>query len=183
MVSKDAIVINHADWDRVRENLKNFPPVFKRELRRNIKIATTRAAEQVRQELALPSPGGGPDNTGGRAALIAGTRVSVSFRNAGVTAAIVTSSSRLPAKHKGLLKVYNMATFRHPVFESNTHATTRKVTAKTDGKRVKALQSARWVEQSGRPYFGKVISKEMRGAAVIAIQAALQEAMLATGAK
>jgi hypothetical protein len=183
MVSKDSIVIDHSDWLRVQEKLKSFAPTFKRDLRRNIKVATEGAAQKVRETLALPSPGGGPDNTGGRAALIAATRISVSFRASSVSAAIVTSSSKLPDKHKGLLKVYNKASFRHPVFETNAHAVIRKATAKTDGKRVKALRSAEWVVQEGRPYFGKVISAEMHKTAVVAIRAALQEAMLATGAK
>ena len=183
MVSKDAIVINHSDWDRVRENLNNFPPTFKRDLRRNIKIAAEAATQSVRDTLALPSPGGGPDDTGGRAALIAATRVSISFRNASVNASVVTSSSRLKDAHKGLLKVYNMESFRHPVFETNAHAGSRKEAAKTSGKRVKALASAAWVTQEGRPYFGKVISAEMRKTAVVSIREALQAAMLATGAK
>jgi hypothetical protein len=183
MAAKESIVIDHSDWSRVQENLKQFAPTFKRELRRNIKVASESAAQKVRETLALPSPGGGPDNTGGRAALIAATRVSVSFRAASVSAAVVTSSSRLPDKHKGLLKVYNMASFRHPVFESGSHAVRRKSTGKTDGKRVKALLAPEWVEQKGRPYFGKILTGALRETAVIAIRLALQEAISATGAK
>jgi hypothetical protein len=179
VVSKDAIVINHADWDRVRSNLGAFTPAFRRDLRQRIKHAAEDASQSVRDTLALPSPGGGPDNTGGRAALIAATRVSVTFGKNGVRAAIVTSSDQLPEKHKGLLKVYNMEFFRHPVFETEDQHSLRSL----GFTHLKPAEKANWVEQQGRPYFGRVLTKQLQKTAVIEIRAALQTAMLATGAK
>lgn len=180
MPSKDSIVIDHSDWDRIRSNLGAFTPAFRRDLRRRIKGAAEAASQSVRETLALPSPGGGPDDTGGRAALIAATRVSVTFGKSAVRAAIVTSSSKLPDKHKGLLKVYNMESFRHPVFETQDQYSLRRAGFR---RSLKPSERAAWVEQKGRPYFGSVITKSMAKLAVIEIRAALQEAMLATGAK
>ena len=109
----------------------------------------------------MSSPGGGDNSGEGRAALIAATKVSVSFSRRAAGAKIVTGSSKLSAAHKGLLNVYNKKSFRHPVYGNK----------------------AVWVEQQGRPYFGSAITQAMNHAVVEEIWSALDDATRAIGAR
>lgn len=154
------VVIDPAEWYRFKKDLDKFDPAITRALRKRIRNAGDTAAEKVREELEKSSPAGGPDSGAGRAALIAATKVSISFGKRSAGTRIVTSSSKLPAEHKGLLNVYNKTSVRHPVWGN---------------KRV-------WVNQEGRPYFGKVIEKALNKEIVDEIRGALDDAMAAIGA-
>jgi hypothetical protein len=162
-----SVVIDPEQWYRFKQDLDKFDPALARSLRRRIKAAGDTAAKKVQAELGMPSPAGGPDDGAGRRALIAATRVSVSFSKRSSGARIVTSGSGLPAGHEGLLKVYNKATFRHPVYP-------REGMARSDWT---------WVNQKGRPYFGSVILKAMNEAVAQEIFDAVDDAVRAIGAR
>lgn len=154
------VVIDPAEWYRLKQELDKFDPELARQLRRRIKHAGDKAAQAVRAKLAEPSPDGGPDPGYGRAAIAAATKVTVSFAKRAAGTRIVSSASRLPPQHKGLLNVYNKETFRHPVFGNRNE----------------------WVEQKGRPYFGAVITKMITRETLIEIRAALDYATQQIGA-
>lgn len=155
------VVIDPTEWYRLKKSLDEFDPSLARALRKRIKNAGAIAAERVKEELAKESPAGGDSDGKGRAALAAATRVSVSFGKRAAGTRITTSASGLPAEHKGLLNVYNKATFRHPVFGNDNN----------------------WVAQQGRPYFGAVISQMINRELTAEVRAALDEAVRAIGAK
>jgi hypothetical protein len=122
----------------------------------------------VKKKLEDPPPSGGgysayslmPSVVGIRAALIAGTRDSVSFTAKSAGVRIVTSGAGL-GEHIGMLKAYNKGSFRHPVF-GNTSL---------------------WVEQLGNPYFDKVIETDrVQGEMMIQIRESLDSAVAAIGA-
>lgn len=154
------VVIDPAEWYRLNQELKAFDPALSRALRKNIRAAGQKAVDAVKETLAMPTPEGTPEGPG-RAALIAATRVSVSFGKRAAGAKITTSGSALGAAHAGLLKVYNLASFRHPVFGN------------TDN----------WVEQQGRPYFDKPIQDALDKELYKQIDAALDEAVRAIGGR
>lgn len=162
-----SVVIDSGEWYKLKQDLDKFDPALARSLRRRIKNAGDVAAKKVRETLAESSPDGGPDTMRGRGALIAATRVSVSFSQRQAGARIVTSGRGLPAGHEGLLKVYNKATFRHPVYP-------RQGTSRGDWT---------WINQKGRPYFGSVIIKAMNEAVANEIFEAIDDATRAIGAK
>lgn len=155
------IVIDPQEWFRLKQDLDAFDPALARALRKRIKNAGQVAADEVKKTLALPSPGGGDDSGEGRAALIAATRLTVSFGKRTAGAKIVTGSSRLSAAHKGLVNVYNKKTFRHPVFGNKDN----------------------WVPQQGRPYFRSSIYKALDRVMVREVRAALDEAVNAIGGR
>ena len=156
-----SVVIDPQEWFRLKKELDAFDPSLAKALRTRIRNAGKVAAGEVKKTLAMSSPGGGTDDGSSRAALIAATRVSVSFAKKAAGARIVTGSTRLAAKNKGLLNVYNKKTFRHPVFGDKSN----------------------WVAQKGRPYFGTVIRKALDQALVKEVGSALDEAMAAIGAR
>ena len=155
------VVIDPAEWFRFKQQLDQFDPAITRALRKRIRKAGNVGAEAVRKTLRMSSPGGGDNSGEGRAALIAATKVSVSFSRRAAGAKIVTGSSKLSAAHKGLLNVYNKKSFRHPVYGNK----------------------AVWVEQQGRPYFGSAITQAMNHAVVEEIWSALDDATRAIGAR
>lgn len=147
--------IDPGEWYRFAAEAKRFDPALMTSLRKRIRGVGQDAVEKVKETLALPSPSGGSSGgTGARAELISGTRMALSFsaRSAGVRI-------RTASKKDQWAPTYNKANFRHPVF-GNDNA---------------------WVQQQGRPYFGKVIKpiadKEMLGA----IRAAFDDAIRAMG--
>lgn len=156
-----AVTIDPQEWFRFKTELDRFDPALAKALRKRIKNAGMTAANEVKKTLAMSSPGGGVDDGASRAALIAATRVTVSFAKKSAGAKITTGSSKLAAEHKGLLNVYNMKTFRHPVFGDKEQ----------------------WVQQEGRPYFGAVIQKALDESLVKEVRAALDEAAFAIGAR
>ena len=146
------VVIDPKVWNRLADDLKSYDKKLYAAMRKRIRNAGNIAVEKVRDELDKPAPSGGGSSVGGRAALAAGTKASLSFaaRTAGVK--ITTSSSRLPAEHKGLLGSYNKPNWRHPVYGGNA-----------------------WVSQEGRPYFGKVIGKALTKEILDEIQSAIDD--------
>ena len=155
------VTIDPQEWFRFKAELDRFDPSLAKALRRRIRNAGMTSAEEVKKTLAMGSPDGGPDDGSSRAALIAATRVSVSFAKRAAGAKITTGSSKLAAEHKGLLNVYNMKTFRHPLFGDKE----------------------KWIQQQGRPYFGSVIQKALDEALITEVRAALDEAAFAIGAR
>ena len=154
------IVIDPAEWYRFKKELDNFDPAITRALRKRIRNAGNIAATAVKKALREATPDGtsmGP----GRQALIDATKVSISFGKRSAGTRIVTSASKLPAEHKGLLNVYNKTAFRHPLFGNKDY----------------------WQNQRGRPYFGASIQKVMGTAITDEIRAALDDAVKAIGGK
>lgn len=161
------VVIDPAEWYRLKKELDAFDPALARALRKRIKNAGQVAADAVKDTLKLPSPDGGPDVGHGRQALIEATKVSVSFAKRAAGASVVTTSNRLPEPHKSLLMVYNKRNkFRHPVFAEGENR-----------------DQWTWVEQQGRPYFADPIYKALDEALVNEVRAALDEATRAIGAR
>ncbi|MDM4761883.1 hypothetical protein QT381_02550 [Galbitalea sp. SE-J8] len=149
-----SIRIDPMEWAKLKADLDRFDPGLARSMRRRIKQAGMVAANRVRRELELDSPGGGADTHEGRDALIRATSVSVSFGKRMAGARVVTSDRLLDDKHKGLMKVYNLDTFRHPVFGDREE----------------------WVTQKGRPYFGAVIRKALDREVYAQIQSIFDDA-------
>lgn len=151
--------LDTSEWSALRVRLKEFDPALQRALRIRLVAAGNDAADAVKNALNQPTPEGNPDGPG-RDALMAGTRVQVSFsaRSAGVK--IITSASHLPGGHAALLKLYNTASFRHPVFGTNT-----------------------WVGEQGNPYFEVPIERTVGVTMYREIDAALDEAIAAIGGR
>lgn len=157
------VVIDPAEWHRLKQELDRFDPALAKALRQRIRNAGMVAADAVKASLSKPSPSGGssPMDPEVRAQLIAATRVSVSFGKKAAGAKIITGSNRLSTENKNLLKAYNKKLFRHPVFGDKE----------------------KWVAQEGRPYFGSVIQAALDRALIKEIQAALADASAAIGAR
>jgi hypothetical protein len=143
---------------------KRDADAFDKAIIRDLKKAVKRIAERgVAAETAAlreTPPTGGSMDVGSRDAVIRGTRVSFSFANRSAGARIVSAATRLDVDHKGFLRAYNTRSFRHKVF----------------GRDV-------WVSQTGRPYFAEAIAPALDRVAVAEIEAALEAAMRAMGAK
>lgn len=146
------VTVDPKVWNRLADDLKAYDKKLYTALRKRIRAAGNVAVEKVQAELGKPAPSGGGSSVGGRAALAAGTRASLSFaaRTAGVK--ITTSGRGLPAEHKGLLGSYNKPNWRHPVYGTDA-----------------------WVSQEGRPYFGKVIGKALNKEILDEIQSAIDD--------
>lgn len=145
------------------------------QLRRRLRDAGRIGVERVIKTLGMPSPDGGPDDGKSRAMLAAATKVTVSFRGKKGVVKIATSDRFLPAENKGLLKVYNLEKFRHPVFERADQLRRRREQSVVH----KVFKSTRadWVEQKGNPYMGKEFMKAMRKETIVEINAALRDAV------
>jgi len=152
------VVIDPEVWYKLKADLDAFDPKLTKTLRKRIRNAGDIAAGEVKKTLREPTPAG-TSSGDGRDALIAATRVAVSFskRSAGVK--ITTGSSRLDADHKGLLNVYNKKSFRHPVYGDKSV----------------------YVTQQGRPYFGASIMRVMNTDILDEIQAAVDDALTQIG--
>lgn len=155
-----SVQIDPYEWAKLKVQLDAFDPALARALRRKIKSAGDRAVGKVQARLRLSAPSGGPNTGRGRAALIAATRVSVSFSKRQAGAKIVTSAKGLPERHSALPKVYNKSSFRHPVYGDRDT----------------------WVTQQGRPYFGSVIAGEIRSYIAQDIHDSIDDALRAIGA-
>lgn len=126
--------IQSSDFRAAAASAKGADKAIIRELRRGIRMAGDDAVRDVKAAIG-EVPSSGRYSTGVRAALQAGTRVSISTaspRSAGVR--IVTDPRRLPVGKRVLAKSMNLQSFRHPVYGKDE-----------------------WVDQPGRPYFGAVI--------------------------
>ena len=129
-------VVRSEDFHRLFLATRDADRVLYRQLRAALRDAGKPIVSDVKRAIAA-IPSSGRYHSGVRAALIAGTRVSISAsqRSAGIK--IVTSPSRLPAGKKPLAKAMNKPAFRHPVFGGG------------------------WAVQSGNPYFDQVISRHV----------------------
>lgn len=92
-------------------------------MRKALKESADLAVEGVRREVlsgipARMKPGPRSRSTGLRADIAKATRASLlaGSDKGGGSVKIVAADSRLAARHKGMAKGYNAATFRHPVF-------------------------------------------------------------------
>lgn len=155
------VVIDPSEWYRLKKELDSFDPELARALRRRIRNAGALAVDAVKAKLGEPAPGGGDDSVGGRAALAAATRMTVSFGKRSAGTRVVTSASKLPAEHKGLLNVYAKKQFRHPLFGDKNH----------------------WYPEAGNPYFRPVIYKLIDSTIKEEIRAALDDAVRAIGGR
>jgi hypothetical protein len=146
-----------------------FDPGQFRALMAAIKAFDAKLATKVRRELrragddavadikATVQSGPGSGRVGIRAGIAAGTKTTVATSKSAQGVRISSSSSALPAGHKPMLRAYNKAEFRHPVYGRDT-----------------------WVSQSGRPFFGVVIKRHeeaMRAAVLAALGDAVKEIM------
>lgn len=132
------ITVSAPDFAKLSAELKTADKKIQAEMRKSIRKSGESAVRDVREAIGnIPSSGG--SGTGVRAALAAGTTVSISARGRSAGASIRTSPSRLPPGKRPLAKAFNLPWFRHPVFGS-----------------------AGWVNQPGNPYFGAVIGKHYR---------------------
>jgi len=154
------VTIRAEDWYKVAAELRYFDPALLKTLRKRLRDTGKLGVESVRKMLGMGSPDTGPDRGRMRSLLAAGTRVAVSFAKSGGSVKVVTSPSKLPDAHQAIHAAYNMHSWRHPVFGSDT-----------------------WDAQQGRPYFyGAVMGagyKEMRKG----IEAAIDDAVRAMGAR
>jgi hypothetical protein len=150
------VVIDPKAWHQLAGELKAYDKKLYAAMRKRIREAGNIAVEKVRDELAKSPPSGGGSSIGGRAALAAGTKASLSFAARAAGVKITTSSRNLPAEHKGLLGSYNKKSWRHPVHGGDA-----------------------WVSQEGRPYFGKVIGRALNKEILDEIQAAIDDSFAA----
>jgi hypothetical protein len=169
------IEVDPKQWARLKADLDAVDKDITIQLRRRLRGAGMVGAERVRKRLGMPSPDGGPDEGKNRALLQAATKVTVSFRAKKGAVKIATSDRLLPAENKGLLKVYNLDTFRHPVFERADQVRRRRENSTVH--RLFKSTRADWVEQKGNPYMGKEFMTEMRKEAITEINAALRDAI------
>jgi len=169
------IELDPKEWAKFKQKADAVDRQIVIELRRRLRAAGQVGAERVMKTLAMPSPDDGPDEGTRRALLAAATKTTVSFRAKKGSVQIATSDRLLPAEHKGLLKVYNMDKFRHPVFERKDQLARRRSNS-TVHKLFKSTR-ADWVEQKGRPYMGKDFIQEMRREAITEINDALRDAV------
>lgn len=160
-MAQPMVVIDTESLSKFAITARQFSPKLLTSLRKRLKVVGQVAVEAVKQKLAEPSPGGGPDEGVMRAALARGTSLTVSFsKNAGGVK-IKTTSTGLPAEHKAVLAVYNQKSTRHPVFGDRS----------------------RWVEQPGNPYFGAAIKPVVDERLLAEMEATLEDAMRAIGAR
>ena len=128
------IELTGPDFAALSAALKGADKKVQTEMRKAIRKAGEEAVRGIREEIgAIPSSG--KHGTGVRAALAAGTTVSISARGRSAGVTIKTSPSRLPGNKRPLAKAMNRASFRHPVFGGT------------------------YVSQAGNPYFGKVVAE------------------------
>lgn len=163
------IELDPREWAKFKAKADAVDKQIVIELRRRLRAAGMVGAERAKRTLGEPSPDQGPDTGINRALLIAATKVSVSFSPRKGSVKIATSDRLLPAEHRGLLKVYNKETFRHPVFERAQQLKARREAS--------ASSRAGWVTQKGRPYMGRDFITEMRREAITEINQALADAI------
>lgn len=147
--------IDPASFAKLLADVKAFDAALSRALRKRLRLAAVDAVAEVRKTLEQPTPAGRPMRPDGvRADLAASTRVAILAGQRAAGVRIVTTSAKLDAAHKAMLKAYNKPHWRHPI---------------------RGHKSARWVNQAGRPYFGAVIGAR-KAAMATAVEAALVEA-------
>lgn len=152
-----SVVIDPQVWYKLKRDLDTADKKWTTALRKRIRNAGAVASEAVRKRLI--EGGGGEYSEDVADALAAATRVAISFssRNAGVK--VATSNRLLLESDKGLLKAYNKAEFRHPVWPGD-----------------KPRSDWSWVSQKTKPFFDETIHEVLNRELVGEIEAALQEA-------
>lgn len=151
-----AVEVDSTEWYRLVRDLKKLDDgkALVTALRKRLRNAGTWAVDRIRKNLDMPSPDGGPDAGDMRALLAAATKVTISFSAKQAGAKVSTTEARIPQEHRGILRVYNKANFRHPVFGD------------TDT----------WVTQRGRPFFAEAFEAELVNLTRQEINAAMAEA-------
>jgi hypothetical protein len=157
-----SVHVDAKDWYGLSQDIKRFDPALMRRLRKDLRSAGSEGVDGVREKLGESSPDGGPDTGRNRSLLAAGTRVAISFAKRGGSVKITTTASQLPAEHKAILAAYNTkGMWRHPTFgEPNS-----------------------WVAQLGRPYFYGPVMKAGSKRMSKGIEAAIDDAVRAIGAR
>lgn len=129
--------------------LKSFEPSLATATRRRLREAGVETVDDMKR---VVSSGPGRGRVGVQSGIQAGLKTSVATGKRRQGVRITGSASRIPAGHQPMLRLYNKASFRHPVFGMGT-----------------------WAVQRGRPYFGSVI-KRHEDAMVEAVWTALEDA-------
>lgn len=137
-----------SDFKRLFDKSSQVDKKLMTALRRNIRIAGEKAADDARLEV----DSGAGSKTGLRIGIAAGIKVKVmTGARAGVS--IVASSAQMPAGKASLVRAWESKKgWRHPVFDTGA-----------------------WVDQSGHPYFRKPIFAK-RDVVRAAVEAAMEEA-------
>lgn len=113
--------------------MKAAEPALATATRRNLRRAGDDTIADMRRTVAS-GPGSG--RTGVQAGISRGLRTSVATGKRTQGVRLTGTAAQIPEGHKPMLRLYNKASFRHPVFGTDT-----------------------WVSQAGRPYFGSVIHR------------------------
>lgn len=169
--------------------LRDFSPKLTAALRRRIRNAGRLAVNAVIKELekAREEAGAtsGPLDPESLQALINATKVTISFTPRGAGAKIRTGQQMLAAGHQGIAFAYNLASFRHPVFESEAQFDVRLFSANRRRGRVREQGEnhdlAGWVTQKGHPFFGVAIDRIISTTIQAEVEAAFADAAKASG--
>lgn len=152
------VTIDRASWNREFARLREFEPAAARSLRRNMREVGKDSLAEMKRLVLQPPPNDNPEiSASSREAIARQTRFVVNFtkRSAGVR------FTTTPGKLGNFIFGYNQkAPFRHPVF----------------GRKPS-------VSQSGRPYFGVVLTKERVTKLTERMGAVIDDANKAIGAK
>jgi hypothetical protein len=163
MAGRPLVYIDTTELQRLQRDLKKFDPVALTALRREIKKISAQAVRAVQDKVQEDLPGQGPaEGFDTRAGIAQGVSSKLSFAKKSAGVSIIASPKHLPALHSGFLAAYNKRSqLRHPVFGN------REV----------------WVNQTGNPYFGAVITPIANGEMMDALLLALKKAERAIGAR
>lgn len=166
--------------------LRAFDPKLTTALRASIRNAGYLARDAVIQALKQASPTGKPFNEESmRAALAAATKVTISFAQKSAGAKIRTGQELLAGGHQGFAFVYNMTTFRHPVFENADQQIARHSEANLRRTSIQKMGRdhtlAAWVTQKGDPYFAASINKIISTTIKAEVESAFDVAAKASG--
>lgn len=129
----DGVRVDARDFGALMRSVKAFEPKLGTDLRRTIRQAAQPVLADMRSALAdAPAK----KDYGVRAGIAAGIAVRVDTPKKGSGGVRITASSaKLPENRRAMLRLMNKKSWRHPVFGTG-----------------------KWVQQSGRPYFGAVIT-------------------------
>lgn len=153
-----SIRIDGPGFSTLLKSLKEADAEASKRVRRAIRASAKDAVADVRKAVLEPAPHRARRrktyDVGVRQGIAAGIGIRISTASKGGSVRIVAAPSKMPAGHAPMLKAYNKKSFRHPVYGDTAH----------------------WVNQSGRPFFGAVIYQhrlEIENAVTKAVQEAL----------
>lgn len=143
------VQLDPGSLSRLLRDTRAFDAEFYKSTRKRLRDAGQAGVKDVQNRLLTATS---HSNTGLRAGLAAGTKVSIKsgVRTAGVS--ITTTGAKLPAAKQAMVKAYNQPSLRHPVFGRDVY-----------------------VDQRGRPYFGSVLD-ERKPDMARAVSMALEDA-------